>query len=58
MRDLAAVELVDVHVEDLGAVEDDLDLLAIDLDFLEVPFALGEEVAVLLVASLSSLAAG
>ena len=47
MGDLAAVELVDVHVEDLGAVEDDFDLLAIDLNLLEVPLAHGAEVAVL-----------
>ena len=47
MLDLAAVEGVDVDIEDLRAVERDLDLLAVDVDLLEIPLAHGPEVAVL-----------
>ena len=45
--DLAAIEGADVGVEDLGAVERDLDLLALNFDLLGVPLAHGAEVAVL-----------
>src|SRR5688572_24198046 len=47
MFDLTAIEGGDVHVEDLGAVERDLDLLSLHFDLLEIPFAHRPQVAVL-----------
>ena len=47
MLDLAAIERVDVDVEDLRAVEHDLDLLTVDIDLLEIPLARRPKVAML-----------
>ena len=47
VRDLAAVKGVAVHVENLRAVERDLDLLAAHFDLLVVPSANRAQVAVL-----------
>ena len=45
--DLTAVEGRDIHVENLGAIERDLNLLPLHFDLLEIPFAHRAEISVL-----------